>query len=165
MKYVFQLEIEGEDFANCPDDMLAAVWLLQRSGQHASAAQVDNPKAGAELLARLSGEIARRWLETLAIYSNKLDAFEHMAAMLAAAPNQMLSHPTTPAEIKTTSDESLAMLWIMFRNRSKLNPQFRDMLTSEIADRWVAMLTLYPVEIAPGHWSRPSINEDRRAAA
>lgn len=162
MKYVFQLDIEGEDFARCPDDTLAAVWLLQRSGRQAS---VDNPEALAGMRADLVREIVRRWLETLAIYSDKLDAFERMAAMLASAPNQMLSYPTTPTEIKTTSDESLAMIWVLLRNRHKVSPPFLDMLTSEIADRWLSMLVLYPVEMAPGRWSRPSITENKGAAA
>lgn len=165
MKYVFQLDIEGEDFARCPDDTLAAVWLLQRSGRQASAASVDNPEALAGMRADLVREIVRRWLETLAIYSDKLDAFERMAAMLASAPNQMLSYPTTPTEIKTTSDESLAMIWVLLRNRHKVSPPFLDMLTSEIADRWLSMLVLYPVEMAPGRWSRPSITENKGAAA
>lgn len=165
MTYEFKIELDGKDFGPCPDDMLAAAWLLQRSGRQANAASVDNPEALAGLRADLMREIVRRWLETLAIYSEKLDAFERIAAMLASAPNQMLSYPITPAEIKTTPDESLAMIWIMLRNRAKVSPPFLDMLTGEIADRWLSMLVMYPIETAPGHWSRPSITEGRGATA
>lgn len=158
MKYVFQLEIEGEDFARCPDDTLAAVWLLQRG-----AAQAERPAEREVLQARMRREVARRWLQTLELYSDALP--DMVRLVLRLRPDMLATTIGSMDRLRTTSDETLALFWMVADKQDDTEADTLDAILNEIAARWVSTLVLSPMETAPGRWSRPSITENTGAAA
>lgn len=158
MKYVFQLEIEGEDFARCPDDTLAAVWLLQRG-----AVQTERPAEREVLQARMRREIARRWLQTMELYSDALP--DMVRLVLRLRPDMLSTTIGSMDRLRATSDETLALFWMVADKQNDTDAATLDAILNEIADRWISTLVLSPVETAPGHWSRPSINEGKGTAS
>lgn len=157
MKYVFQLEIEGEDFARCPDDTLAAVWLLQRG-----AVQAERPADREVMQARMRREIARRWLQTLELYSGALP--DMVRLVLRLRPGLLPTTIGSMDRLRTTSDETLALFWMVADKQDDTEAATLDAILNEIADRWVSTLVLSPMETVPGRWSRPSITENTGAA-
>lgn len=158
MKYTFQLEIEGEDFSRCPSETLAAVWLLQRRADH-----VDRPADYEVLQHLMRREMASRWLATLAIYSDNLAAMIRLVARMGAAWPPITA--TNTAALRSTSDETLALLWMMAdKQGDSIDPECLAAVLAEVADRWVSTLLLSAVETAPGCWGRPSITQSGEAA-
>jgi hypothetical protein len=139
MNYSIQLTFESDRLGELTDEQLACIWLSRG----------DNVRN--ELARKLHREIATRWFNVLDGFTTTHRQFTEIGQRVQLNPG-----PIDLAELMRSPDELVAVMWAML-GRCKVHQSGKSALALEVAERWISMLTLLPIEAPDGHWQRPAV--------
>lgn len=142
MNYSLQLSFDSERLGELTDAQLACIWL----------SRADNMPN--ELARKLHREIAARWFKVLDGFTTAHRQFTEIGERVQLNPG-----PIDLPELMRSPDEMVAVVWALF-GKCKVHRSGKSPLALEVAERWLSMLTLLPIEAPGDQWQRPAVTRD-----
>lgn len=139
MNYDFHVTFDSDRLSQLADHQLACIWL----------SRADN--APNELIRKLHREITARWFKVLDAFTSVHRQFAEIGQHVQLNPNQI-----DTSALMRTPDEMVAVMWAML-GECKAHRNGKSALAVEVAERWLAMLALLPIEANGGQWQRPAV--------